>query len=439
MRSSCSASLRQRAGKTSWEAVISSVVAIATFFLGIFTWWDGREQSRTASSSSVEKIVIVSQPAPATPTLTPTPATAPDVEKPEATADPSVTTHALKLSNGDTFYYYRNLSLDEAHPQVNRAIIVIPHYHAPYTAHFFQGVMDLARSEHRDQDTLIVVPTFQTSAECLRPGEPYWPSHWEIGGESAGKQPISSFQVIDELFARVTDPGRFPAMRSVVVAGNSMGGTFVNRYLPAARTIAASGGGKRPIDVTYLMIGADSYLYTDEYRPVAGTDRFAAPDVKTCAGFDSYPFGLGERTGYLRRIATKTLRTNMFSRKAIYVVGTLDTKTDRVDLSGGAMLQGKNRYERASNYWNYIRRFPEWRDNVEFIPLKNMKRVLLVTTDSPRLRALLFGTEPKAGRSAVSRSTGPAAGKPRGSSESGPRRDDAAISGPGRPKDLGSY
>ena len=139
MRSSCSASLRKRAGKASWEAVISSVVAVATFLLGIFTWWDGREQSRTASSSSVEKIVIVSPPAPATPTPVP----APDAEKPAASADPSVTTHALKLSNGDTFYYYRNLSLDEAHPRVNRAIIVISQYHAPYTGHFFQGVMDL--------------------------------------------------------------------------------------------------------------------------------------------------------------------------------------------------------------------------------------------------------------------------------------------------------
>jgi hypothetical protein len=438
MRSTCSGRLRNRAGKASWEAVISSVVAVATFLLGVFTWWDGREQARTASSSSVEKIVIVSPPAPATPTPTPTSTAAHDVEKPEATADPSVTTHALKLSNGDNFHYYRNLSLDEAHPQVHRAILVIPHYHAPYTAHFFQGVMDLARSEHRDQDTLIVVPTFQTSPECLRPGEPYWPSHWEIGGESAGKQPISSFQVIDELFARVTDPSRFPAMRSVVVAGNSMGGTFVNRYIPASRPIVATDGGKRPIDVTYLMVGADSYLYPDADRPVAGTDRFAAPEDKACAGFDSYPYGLGERTGYVRRIATKTLRTNMFSRKAIYVVGALDTKTDRVDLSGGAMLQGKNRYERASNYWNYIRRFPEWRENVEFIPLKNMKRVLLVTTDSPRLRALLFGTEPKAGRSAVSRSTGSPAGKPRGPSASGPRRDDAAIPGPGKPQDSES-
>ena len=220
-------------------------------------------------------------------------------------------------------------------------------------------------------------------------------------------------------------------MRSVVVAGNSMGGSFVNRYLPAARPIMAADGGKRPIDVTYLMIGADSYLYPDADRPVAGTDRFAAPDDKACAGFDSFPFGLGERAGYLGRIATKTLRTNMFSRKAIYVVGTLDTKTDRLDLSRGAMLQGKNRYERASNYWNYIRRFPEWRDNVEFIPLRNMKRVLLVTTDSPRLRALLFGTEPKAGRDAVSSSTSPPVGKSRGSSPSGPRRDPAAISGPG--------
>ena len=144
--------------------------------------------------------------------------------------------------------------------------------------------MDLARSEHRDQDTLIVVPTFQTSTEGLRPGEPYWTSRWEIGGESAGKKPISSFQVIDELFARVTDSARFPAMRSVVVAGNSMGGSFVNRYLPAARLIMAAGGGKRPIDVTYLMIGADSYLYPDADRPVAGTDQFAAPDVKASAG-----------------------------------------------------------------------------------------------------------------------------------------------------------
>ncbi len=220
-------------------------------------------------------------------------------------------------------------------------------------------------------------------------------------------------------------------MRSVVVAGNSMGGFFVNRYLPAARPIVAPGGGKQPIDVTYLMIGADSYLYPDEYRPVAGTDRFAAADVKACAGFDSYPYGLGERTGYVRRIATKTLRTNMFSRKAIYVVGMLDTKTDRLDLNGAAMLQGKNRYERASNYWNYIRRFPEWRDNVEFIPLRNMKRVLLVTTDSPRLRALLFGTEPKAGRSAVSRPTGPAAGKSLPGRRNRIGRDDAAISGPG--------
>ncbi len=425
IRSSCPAHGPGRAGKTQWEAIISSTVAIGTLLLGIFSWLENRNQSRTDPASNPGTVAVVV----ATPALAPTPtpaakspdpAAAPATDAPAASADPSVMPHPLKLSNGSTFYFYGSLAPEAVHPRVTRAVIVISNFHAATTADFFQGVMDQARCEQMDQEAMIVVPAFQTAPAPLRSEEPYWPSNWEFGAESAGKHPISSFQVIDELFARITDPHGFPSLRTVVVAGNSQAGTFVNRYLAAARPIIAGADSGRTLDVRYLVIAAGSYLYLDPCRPVAGTDRFAVPDAAACADFAAYPYGLDARAGHIGRFSARILRDNMMSRRAIYVVGMLDTKPDRLDLSCAAMLQGKDRYERALNYWNYIQRSPEWKEHVDFVPLKQMKHLSIVTTDSKTVRALLFGARPTANRSTRAGAAAPISGKPAGAPASGP-------------------
>ena len=92
----------------------------------------------------------------------------------------------------------------------------------------------------------------------------------------------------------------------------------------------------------------------------------------------------------MSHLPSKTLRANVFHRRATYVVGTDDTGSKKLDDSCAAQLQGHNRYERAVNYWNYIRRFPEWKANAEFVPIRSAGHLSLANSTVRKVINLLF-------------------------------------------------
>src|SRR5262249_11685033 len=120
------------------------------------------------------------------------------------------------------------------------------------------------------------------------------------------------------------------------------------------------------IDLRFVMMTTPTYLYLDKNRPVPGSDAFEVSKADDCPQFNNYRFGLEHRPPHLERIAAKDVRDNLFRRKLVLMIGAEDTNDDYLDKTCGAMIQGPNRFERASSYWKYIQRFPEWRENVRF-------------------------------------------------------------------------
>ena len=377
-----------RGGKASWEAVVSAVVGVGSLLLGICTWWGG-SNSKSDDRRPEPKIVVV--PAAAASPAPPTAANAADEAPTEAATDSVFTAHALKLSNRQSIQYYRNLALNEVHPHVDRAVIVVHAHHAEKQADLLRTLIEQARAGGRERSTLIVVPEFPTSEKHARKGEPYWGKAWETGTQSSGDDSISTFKVVDEIIAQVTDPAHFPDLRTVVVAGMGLGGTFVNRYIAGGRPMVAPGH-ERPVAVEYVVINAYSYLYMDRMRPVPGTDEFKEPDASACPDFNQYRYGVQGRNAYMNLSTTAVLRANMFGRRATYIAGECDTELAHRDQNAASLLQGKTRFERAVNYKNYVQRFPEWKKNAEFRLVRVAERSSPLTYDAKEVRAALFGT-----------------------------------------------
>ncbi|MGH7684229.1 MAG: alpha/beta hydrolase, partial [Vulcanimicrobiaceae bacterium] len=96
---------------------------------------------------------------------------------------------------------------------------------------------------------------FDVTAHALPANTLAW--NWEKwqGGEPAlGPAPLSAFDVIDAMIARLSDRTRFPRLREIVLAGHSAGGQLVQRY-------AVVGHPQLGTPVRYVVANPSSYLY----------------------------------------------------------------------------------------------------------------------------------------------------------------------------------
>ena len=90
------------------------------------------------------------------------------------------------------------------------------------------------------QGSLLIVPQFLASPDRrqhrLPPDLLQWSLEGWMGGEPAeAPAPISSFEALDAILARLADRVRFPALRNIVVAGHSGGGQVAQRYAVLGR------------------------------------------------------------------------------------------------------------------------------------------------------------------------------------------------------------
>jgi hypothetical protein len=149
---------------------------------------------------------------------------------------------------------------------------------------------------------------------------------------------------------------RCPNLRSLVVAGHSAGGPFVNRF-------AAVLQGTFGILVGYVVANPSSYLYLNSERVVSGTlDQFAVPPasvIQSCPDYDEYKYGLQARNAYMSRLSGSQIVNGYRARRVVYLLGEQDRDPAAPDLdtSCPAMLQGSNRFQRGEIYGNHLRDF----------------------------------------------------------------------------------
>lgn len=233
-------------------------------------------------------------------------------------------------------------------PAVSRAIIVLhgrlrnadEYYMSAHTAQVAAG--DDGKS------ALMIVPQFlaeidvdahKLPADMLR-----WSLEgWEGGDAALAPNPVSSFEALDAILAKLSDRRIFPNLKQVVVAGHSGGAQIAQRYAIAGKGEAALS--RQHIDIRYVVANPSSYAYFSDERPLP---KIAA----SCPGFNTWKYGMDGRPPYLANVTPAALEQRYVDREVIYLLGTLDTnpKHSALDKSCMAEAQGPYRYARGHAY-----------------------------------------------------------------------------------------
>ncbi|WP_345815379.1 alpha/beta hydrolase [Paraburkholderia sp. PREW-6R] len=246
-------------------------------------------------------------------------------------------------------------------PHVTRAVIVI-HGKLRNADVYFRTAENAREAAHADADaTLLIAPQFlatldtldtrahDETASLLR-----WRGDAWMGGETAqAPLPISSFDVLDAIVARLADRKLFPDLRQVVFAGHSGGAQVVQRYAIAAHNVSALTD--EGIDVRYVVASPSTYAYFDAQRPNA--QGVAAPfDAAACPDFNQWKYGMDHRPPYLRDRSPAQLEATYAARRIDYLVGGADDDPQQraLDKSCAAEAQGPQRVARAQAYYRYM-------------------------------------------------------------------------------------
>lgn len=163
---------------------------------------------------------------------------------------------------------------------------------------------------------------------------------WRGGGDANGTQ-LSSFDVIDILFERLSDRELFPNLKRVALIGFSAGGQFVGRYVATGKGLARDG-----IEIVYAAMAPSTFLIPN-------------PD-------DIWHYGLKGRPRYCKAVSDEQIMENLRSRRCLHACGALDTLEANLDRTPTAMKQGHNRYVRFMNFNKLVSSDPRWCESTIF-------------------------------------------------------------------------
>lgn len=255
----------------------------------------------------------------------------------------------VALAPGAFLPYYATYALDEGASSspvpVERAVVVV-HGNNRDADDYFERVVSAAEQAGALAATVVVAPHFQTSNDAPAAGEPYWTSAgWKRGNPSDGgaNPPISSYQALDTIVARLADRTLFPSLVKVVITGHSAGGQVAHRY--AAGSPAEDRTDRGRLAFRYVVANPSTYLYPTPLREWAG--EYVVPDVEACPDYDDWHYGLQALNPYMTRESQDSARARLLRRDAIVLVGDQDTGASLLDQSCGANYQGLNRYQRG--------------------------------------------------------------------------------------------
>lgn len=239
-------------------------------------------------------------------------------------------------------------------PGVTRAVIVIHGQSRNADTYFMSSERAAAAAEADVDGVLIIAPQFLAVADMTGHGLPAELLHWQAGDWPAGLPaqgpvPISSYDVIDRILARLADRRLFPALQHVVLAGHSAGGQLVQRYAVVGRGEDALTG--RGISLRYVVANPSSYLYFDDVRS-------NPPSPGACPGFNRWKYGLTGAPPYVGEVDAVGLETRYIARDVVYLLGGADNDPHEpsLDKSCAGEAQGPNRHARGLAFFAELRR-----------------------------------------------------------------------------------
>jgi hypothetical protein len=173
---------------------------------------------------------------------------------------------------------------------------------------------------------------------------------WRSGGVAVNNKKLTSYDFMDEILRRLASKKAFPNLRTIVVAGHSAGGQFVTRYEMTNKVHDTVG-----IPVRYVVANPSSYAYLDPVRPASDGGLKPFVDARNCTTYDSWPYGLQNRSGYSSHVSDDQLRKQLASRSVTYLLGEIDIlPLGGFDSSCPAMAQGPTRLARGQAFQSYV-------------------------------------------------------------------------------------
>jgi pimeloyl-ACP methyl ester carboxylesterase len=250
-------------------------------------------------------------------------------------------------------------------PAIDRAVIVL-HGRRRDADTYLQAAETAAAGAGSAADgSLLIVPQFLAVGDVRHHGLPPDMLHWTLeswmGGEPAeGPAPLSSFEALDAILARLSDPALFPNLRTVVVAGHSGGGQVAQRYavLGLGGDLLQAAG----LKVRYVVANPSSYVYFGPDRP---------GPIADCAGFDRWKYGMNGLPPYAGSAAPVVLEAAYVGREVVYLWGggDVDPEQPALDRSCAGMTQGPHRLARGKAYLAHLKaRHPDLAHTAAIVP-----------------------------------------------------------------------
>jgi hypothetical protein len=236
-------------------------------------------------------------------------------------------------------------------PDIEHAVVLI---HGWSRRALDEGEAAAARGGEAAAHTVVVAPQFLISADVQAHDLPasvlrWGLEDWKSGRPALGPSPVSAFDAVDAIVARLADRRIFAHLRTIVIAGHSAGGQLVQRYAAVGHAAARAGIG---IEVRYVVANPSSYLYFGGARPNAG-----AKTEDRCAAVGRWPYGFeGALPPYVQVTAAQAEATYV-AQDIVYLLGTADVDPHHpeLDRSCAAEVQGATRLERGRAYVDALR------------------------------------------------------------------------------------
>jgi hypothetical protein len=251
---------------------------------------------------------------------------------------------ALDSSRGVGLYpVFASVDIHVGSATARQALIVI-HGRLRNAADYYATGLALAQAAGPAGDaTVVVAPQFLLEADVaahhLSDDYLRWSGGWEEGAPArnpaslhVNAPPASSYDVLDDIVAKLSKASAFPALKRIVFVGHGGGAQMLARYAVVMHPQAGPA-------VSFVIANAGTYLYPTTARPVA----LDCPDVNAWKyGLDKPPPYVGDTGSILKDFA---------AREITLLLGAKDRKTTGVlDQSCAAQAQGRNRFERGRNF-----------------------------------------------------------------------------------------
>lgn len=255
--------------------------------------------------------------------------------------------------------YFGSGDLGIPQPTVSRAVVIVSGTLRNADEYYASGVSAAQAAGADLRRVLIMAPQFLATPDAGATGITGDVPLWSLDGWKDGARALrpqdgpSSFAVMDAILQQLQDRGRFPALRTVVVAGHSAGGQVVQRYAATSRADAdvRSAG----IALRYVVANPSTYLYFDDRR-VTADGRLAAFARAACPSFNRYKYGLEDANEYVGSPNGLDLARRYARRDVTYLLGGEDTdpRAPYLDTTCAAAAQGASRRERGERYARYL-------------------------------------------------------------------------------------